>query len=266
MKRRALVTSIVALLSLGFAAPVMAAGPGNDTYAARELIGSLPFSAAVDTTAATTDADDIEANADCLAPATDASVWYEFSPVADGIFLVDASASDYAAGVIVVSGSPGGFTLQACGPGAVAFSGTAGVTYAILAFDFDGVGNGGLLNIKVEAAPPPPEVVLTVNATGSFNPRSGSATIRGTVTCTGGEFGKHGIDIQLTQRVGRFKFTGQGGAEYVCDGTTQPWAIEILSASGKFGGGKAAVVAHALACNDFGCDEDTVERTVTLKK
>jgi hypothetical protein len=149
----------------------------------------------------------------------------------------------------------------------VGFFGATGVTYAILAFDFDGVGNGGTLEINVEAAPPPPEVDLTVNASGSFNPVTGSATIRGTVTCTGGdEFGKNGIDVQLTQTVGRFKFTGQGGAEFACDGTTQPWAIEVFGANGKFAGGKAAVVAHALACNDSGCSEDLVERVVTLKK
>ena len=265
MKRVAFLTSIVALLSLSLAAPVLAAAPGNDAYLGREVIGSLPFSASVDTTAATTDADDVEANASCGAPATDASVWYEFVAPADGLVLVDVSASDYSAGVIVVSGSPGSFTLESCGPGVVGFFGTTAVTYAILAFDFDGVGNGGALEIKVEAAPPPPEVDLTVEPTGSFNSRTGSATIRGTVTCTGGdEFGK--IDVQLSQTVGRFKITGQGGAEFACDGTTQPWAVEVLSSNGKFAGGKAAVVAHALACNISGCGEDFTERVVTLRK
>jgi hypothetical protein len=148
----------------------------------------------------------------------------------------------------------------------LSFFGTAGVTYAILAFDFDGVGNGGTLDIKVDAAPPPtpPEIDLTVNPTGSFDSRTGSATIRGTVTCTGGE-GK-GIDVQLSQTVGRFKITAQGGTEFACDGTTRPWELELSSTNGKFAGGKAAVRANAVACNEFGCPGASVERVVTLRR
>jgi len=267
MKRLVFMTSIVALLGLSLATPVLAAAPSNDTYVDRVVIGSLPFSASVDTTEATTDAVDAEANASCGAPATDASLWYEFVAAADGQVLVDVAASDYSAGVIVVSGSPGSFALERCGPGSLDFFGTTGVAYAILVFDFDGIGNGGTLEIKVEAAPPPPVLDLAVNPTGSFNSRTGSATIRGTVTCTGGdEFGKNGIDVQLSQTVGRVKITAQGGTEFTCDGTTHPWALEMVSTNGKFAGGKAAVVAHAVACNDFGCDEASVERVVTLRK
>jgi len=65
MKRVAFLTSIVVLISLSLAAPVLAAAPGNDAYLRREVIGLLPFSASGDTTAATTDADDVEANASC---------------------------------------------------------------------------------------------------------------------------------------------------------------------------------------------------------
>jgi len=267
MTRIAFVTGIVALLGLGLATPVLAAAPSNDTYVDRVVIGSLPFSDSVDTSEATTDADDLEADANCGAPATDASVWYEFVAPADGQFLVDVSASDYAAGVIVVSGSPGGFALERCGPGSLGFLATTGVTYAILVFDFDGIGNGGTLDIKVEAAPPPPVIELAVGPTGSFDSRTGSATIRGTVTCTGGdEFGKNGIDVQLSQTVGRLKITAQAGTEFACDGTTRPWELELSSTNGKFAGGKAAVIAHAVACNDFGCDEASVERVVTLRK
>ena len=58
MKRAMFVVGLVALLSLGFAAPVFAAAPGNDTYGSRTVIGSIPFSESIDTTEATTDADD----------------------------------------------------------------------------------------------------------------------------------------------------------------------------------------------------------------
>jgi len=45
--------------------------------------------------------------------ATDASVWYSITPEATGALLVDLSLSDYTAGAIVVTGSPGSFSLAA---------------------------------------------------------------------------------------------------------------------------------------------------------
>src|SRR5262245_66149459 len=106
--------------------PASAAAPSNDTFAGAQAIGSLPFSTTEDTTQATTDADDTAANANCGAPATDASVWYAFTPATDGGRIVDVSSSTYSAGVIVVSGTAGNFTLETCGPGTVQFFGTAG--------------------------------------------------------------------------------------------------------------------------------------------
>ena len=76
MKRAPILISIVALASMGLAAPVLAAAPGSDVYSGRTVIAAVPFSDSMDTTEATTDADDAEANAGCGAPATDASVWY----------------------------------------------------------------------------------------------------------------------------------------------------------------------------------------------
>ena len=266
MKRVAFLISIVALLSLGMAAPVLAAVPGNDTYAGRTVIGSVPFGESVDTTEATSDADDAEASAPCGAPPTEASVWYEITAAADGVLLVDVSTSTYAAGVIVATGSPGSLAFVTCGGFAVAFGMSAGETYAILAFDFEvGAGNGGTLNITIDELPPPPVVELTVNPTGSFNSRTGAATIRGTVTCTGGDEGNK-ISVELTQTVGRFKFFGQGGTLYDCDGTTQPWAAEVFSSTGKFAGGKATVVAQTFPCGTGGCGEGLAERVVTLRK
>jgi hypothetical protein len=266
----------LALVALSASSALAATAPGNDVYGGRVVIGALPFSASVDTTGATTDAADAEANASlsaggtpCGAPATDASVWYQFVATADGDIVVDVSTSDYSAGVIVVSGNPGNFTLENCGLGTVAFSGSAGVTYTILAFDdpYDGSGNGGTLRITVGPPPAPPEVHLTVNSTGNFNSRTGSATIRGTITCTGGdEFGKNNIGVQLTQTVGRLKITAEGEGQFVCDGTTQPWAVDVLSSNGKFGGGKAAVFAYANACAGSGCGFDSADRVVTLRK
>jgi hypothetical protein len=217
----------------------------------------------VDTTDATSDPDDVDINNSfCGAPATDASVWYEFTATADGGILVDVSASSYPAGVFVGIGSPGSFSPEACGPGAVIFPAVNGQTYTILAFDdgTDGSGNGGTLEISITAAPPPPTVDVTVNPLGSFNKQTGSATISGTVTCTG-EADYTYVEVQLTQKVGRFIISGYGYVDgFACDGTTQPWSVEVFGSSGLFKGGRAVAVTFAVACGTFECgvaDETT---------
>lgn len=269
MKRLTILVSLVAMFSLAFAAPVLAAAPGNDTYGGRIVIGSVPYSDSQDTTEATSDADDVEANAACGAPVTDASVWYELTASGDGAVIVDVSSSDYSAGVIVVSGSPGSFAIENCGPGSTVFFAASGQTYAILAFDDqgDGSGNGGALEITVDAAPPPPTLDLTVDPEGQFNKITGSATISGTLTCTGDAFFTE-VDVQLTQNVGRFSVSGYGSIfsePAVCDGTAQPWSVEVIGSNGKFKGGRAASVTFAFACGLFDCGFDSEEQIVRLR-
>ena len=268
MKRLGVLISMVALWSLAFATPALAAVPGNDTHPGRTVVGSLPFSDSLDTTDATTDADDAEANASCGAPATDASVWYELAGT-DGGIIVDVSASDYSAGVIVAIGSPGSLVTVACGQGAVAFFAASGETYAVLTFDdqLDGVGNGGALDITIDAAPPPPTIDIMVDPLGSFNKATGSATISGTFSCTGdADFAS--IDVLLTQNVGRFTISGFGGMFVeapACDGSTQPWSAEVLGQNGKFKGGRSVAVTFAFACGVFECGFDEEQAIVKLR-
>lgn len=270
MKRLAVLISLVALSSLAFATPALAAQPSNDTYVGRTVIGSLPFSDTVETTDATSDADDVDINDNfCGAPATDASVWYELTATADAFLLVDVSASSYSAGVFVGTGSPGSFSPEACAPGGAAFLAVNGQTYTILAFDdqTDGSGNGGTLEITIDAAPPPPTVDVTVNPTGTFNKATGSATLSGTFSCTG-EAVFTGIDVQLSQAVGRFTITGFGSLfseAPVCDGTVQPWSVDVFGSNGKFKGGHAVAVTFAFACGTFECGFDEAQTTVKLR-
>jgi hypothetical protein len=267
MKRLAILSSLLMILSLGAAAPVLAAAPANDVYAGREPI-AVGDSLTVDTSEATTDADDTELNTVCGAPAMDASVWYELTATADGWIGIDVSASNYSAGVFVATGSPGSFEVLACGPGATAFEAVADETYAILAMDdqSDGGGNGGTLEIQVAALPPPPVIELTVNKTGRFNSKTGSATISGTVTCSGGPADFSFIDVSVRQAVGRFFVDGGGSIEgFVCDGSTQEWSAEVFGFNGIFKGGKALTASFAFACGTFLCGESFLERVVQLK-
>ncbi len=265
LRTLAAVLALAASLIIG-AAPALAAVPANDLFAGATAVTALPFDAAVDTRDATTDATDTEANANCGAPATLASVWYDFTPGTDGGFVVDVSGSDYSAGVIVVSGSPGAFVLETCGPGSVAFFGTSGVDYHILAFSDTAGVNGGQLKFHMEAAPPPPVLTLTVDPVGHVNQRTGVATLSGTWSCTGvADFAE--IDGDLSQSVGRFTIRGSFFVDAgPCDGTLKKWAGTVYPDSGKFAGGKGAAVVFTFACGPFFCSDGFAEQRVQLRR
>jgi hypothetical protein len=246
--------------------PVVAAPPSNDVFGGASSV-AVGFSESLNTTEATTDSDDQDANANCGAPATDASVWYAFAAGDDGGVIVDVSGSDYSAGVIVVSGAPGSFEIITCGPGAVAFFASAGSTYHVLAFDdqLDGVGTGGSLQISFNAAPPPPAIDVTVNPTGRFN-KNGTATLSGTFTCENADF----VDVfgDVSQAVGRFTIRGffgffaEGGS---CDGTPHDWTADVTADNGKFKGGKSVAVTFSFACGIFECADGFSTQIVNLK-
>lgn len=258
----------VALVLVG-PASAFAAVPTNDTYSGAIPVGALPFTTTLDTTEATTDADDANANETCGAPATDASVWYTLSSGVDGAVLVDVSASSYSAGALVVTGAPGAFQIVACGPGRIAFPVSAGTTYHLLIFDYqaDGGGNGGTLVLTVDDAPPPPVIAVTVDPTGAFNPHTGTAIIHGTIMCSGVvEFAF--VDVQVRQPVGRGEVTGIGSIDVPCGGVVSPWSVEVLpdGAGTKFSGGKAASLTFAVACGPFQCSIDFQEYDVRLSR
>ena len=265
-KRLAVLLGLLIAGSLATAAPVFAAAPSNDLYTGRQAV-SIGFTDTVDTTEATTDSDDLDIATGCIGvPALDASVWYEITPSADMGIVVDMSGSDYSAGAIIATGSPGNWTVEACGPGAVVWFATSGVLYTVLAFDDqeDGGGNGGSLSVNFFEAPPPPELSLTVNPRGTFNSHTGGATVSGTVTCTGdSEFSF--IDVFMRQKTGRLFIDGEGFIEgFACDGTTQPWTVDIIPFNGVFKGGRTATVTFALACGQILCGESFQENVVNL--
>jgi hypothetical protein len=257
----------VALAAFVVAVPAAAAVPANDTFTGAVVISALPFSDTLDTAEATTDADDAEATAGCGAPATEASVWYAFTPASSTGVRVDVSASNYTAGVQVVRGSPGSFSRLACGPGAVVFSATAGTTYHFLAFDdMPGGANGGTLQISV-AAVKEAVVAVTIDPTGTVNPRTGVVTITGTFTCANTNTNSAFIDVSVTQRVGRFTVDGQGqGLVGPCDGESHSWRFDVTGRTGSFAGGRADVYASLFACGSVGCVDDEATQTLLLQR
>ena len=268
-RRRPFFTFVLVTALLGLAAPVAyAAAPSNDLFGGATPVTAIPFAETLDTTEATTDADDVSMNAACGAPATDASVWYAFTPATSGGVIVNVASSSYTAGVLVATGSPGNFSLVTCGPAAVTFATSAGTTYYLLAIDdqFDGGGNGGTLNISITEAPPPPTVEVTVDPVGTFNRSTGGATLTGTFTCSNADF----MDMfgELTQQVGRFAVRGSFAffSSGECDGTSHEWTAEVFPESGtSFAGGKSASVTFSIACNDITCGFGYTEQRVSLR-
>ncbi|HYU10551.1 MAG TPA: DUF6299 family protein [Gemmatimonadales bacterium] len=240
--------------------------PSNDAFSGATVV-SVPFSEVLNTTEATTDADDAQLNASCGAPATDASVWYVLTPVADVQVVIDVSQSDYSAGVLVGVGSQGNLSTVTCGPGAVSFFATALTTYYVLAIDdqFDSTGNGGSLSISFSEIQGTTLDALTVDRFGKVDAQTGIATISGTYACSHGDFLSTSVDAR--QNVGRFTIFGSGSFfdSGTCDGASHAWAADVFPQNGKFAGGKSMTVTFAFTCGASNCAFGFVERTVVLR-
>jgi hypothetical protein len=270
MSRKKVLITCLAIAGMLFgASPALAAGPpSNDKIAGATTITALPFSEEIDTTKASTDAEETTAGQPCRdfgAPAIEKAVWYKYTATSDVTLRVVTSTSSYTTGIAVYSGTPSASTFVTCAPGQITTSVAAGETVYLMIFGDQPGSAGGTLRISVQEAPPPPEVSLTVDPTGTFDSQSGSATISGTVTCTGvADFSN--VNGTLTQTVGRFTISGFFFAPFTCDGTTQTWTATVTSQNGRFGGGQATVQATAFACNASGCGQDSVTQQVRLRK
>jgi hypothetical protein len=255
--------------TLAVSAPAaLAAAPNNDTFA-NATAAAIGFSQTLDTTEATTDANDANLNGSCGAPATDASVWYVLQGSDQGV-VIDVSQSNYSAGVLVGVGSQGNFQIVACGPGSVGFFAAAGTTYYVLAIDDqqDGGGNGGSLSISFNEIPPPPTVDITVNRYGTVDAHTGIATISGTYTCSNGSSLDAFVDASQKVGNGRNATIFGSGSFFdsgTCDGAPHAWSAAVVPQSGKFAGGKSMTVTLAFACGAFECAEGFAEHTVQLR-
>ena len=155
--RRFLAMLACVAVALGFGGFVgtasAAAAPSNDLIGGATVVSALPFVRTLDTTGATTDANDAQVNQTCGAPATNNSVWYKFTAgPGDTLLAVDTTGSTFSSGVIIATGTPGTLTTQACGPISAKAAVTSGKTYFILAFD--DTGSGGTLHISFHGAGP----------------------------------------------------------------------------------------------------------------
>lgn len=237
-----LALALVALAA--FTAPALAAAPSNDTFANAKPV-TLGFSETIDTTGATTDKVDKQANKSCTAPATDASVWYTLDGDGNGV-NIDVGNSDYSAAVIVATRTQGKLTTLTCAPFSVLFQTQVGTRYYVMAFDAqdDGGGNGGMLSIQFEKSFVP-DGDFSVNRYGTLDRSNGSATISGSYTCNAGA--DFLIFASADQKQGRSTVSGGGEFEGPCDGTLHSWSAVVAPGSGKFTDAKLHLVISGIA-------------------
>ena len=157
--RRVLATLSCVAVALGLGGFVGTASaatpPSNDLISGATVVTSLPFTATLDVTGATTDANDAQANQLCGAPKTNNSVWYSFTAgPSDTLLAVDTTGSTFSSGVLIATGTPGALSTQACGPITSKVAVASGTTYYVMAFDDSG--SGGTLHISMHGAGPVP--------------------------------------------------------------------------------------------------------------
>jgi hypothetical protein len=259
------------------AGPAAAAAPGNDTQAGAVVIpNSLPFHYTQSTTEATVDAGESLASSYCLgvgAPAFEHAVWFE-ATIPAGLtqaIQIDVSASDYGAGIAVLADNGGTLSPIDCVPGAYVTPGAApaGTYYLVVFGDGTTPATSGNLDLAVDVAPPPPDISVTVNPTGTAT-KEGGAWLSGTVTCVGNGPNAAVFDVEgaVSQTVGRLIISSAffSGESIPCDGATYPWQAYAPPANGKFSGGKSITVSTAFGCNDAGCNSGYAEAIVKLNR
>ena len=134
--------------------PPPGGGPANDTCSSPRAILALPFVDDLNTSSATSSADD---PVSCSGASDSASVWYSFTASSDTVFGIDTSGSDYDTVLSVYTGACGSLALVACSDdfgssispanrSVLTFAATAGTTYLIEA---SGKGSGGNLRLRL---------------------------------------------------------------------------------------------------------------------
>ncbi len=238
----------------GLAVPAVAAPPVNDDVASATVVG-VPDSLMQDTTEATMDASDPELT---CAPPAGATVWFAFLSASDQRVEFTTFGSDYDTTLSAYLGTPSMDTEVACNDDVaedltsrVRFDAEAGQTYLIMASSF-GEGAGGSLMLQSEVAPPPLELGVTIDPRGTVVPKTGEATVTGTLTCS--HPAMVGLEAGLAQRLGRVRLEGYSGTGIECDGTAM-WELAISAYNGLFTAGKAEAQAFAYSYDEDGYAE-----------
>lgn len=244
MQRNTLRAGLTAALVL-IPAVAFAQAPANDNIADATNIGTYPYSESVYTVFATPEATD----GDCAG--NGATVWYTYTPAADGQFEINTIGSDYDTTLSLYSGVPGGLSQIGCNDdwyglqSRLLVDGLAGETYYIMVGSYAS-GPGGNLELFLgdplpEPPPPPPpeplNFALSVNS-GTVVASTGAVTVSGTATCSRSAWAW--VNGVVKQARGRDAIIGWFGTFTPCDGTVA-WTAQVWSDNRLFNGRSAAL-------------------------
>ncbi len=246
------------------ATAALAAAPNNDHPSGARTI-TLGQTVKEDTTQATTGSLDAKLNQLCGAPYTSASVWYSYTPSADGAFLLDMTQSDYSGGFMVFRDSPRLRTMLGCGPEQIGIRAKTGHTYLIMVFS-DTATRGGNLVMSLQAAPAAPTLSVSIDTSGQVL-KGGRAEISGTYNCTNADYIEtYGTLTQIWKRVKITGFFDYFPESPTCDGSDQKWSTVVKSDNGLFADGTTKLVYKAAACGLIDCKKVKGTATITLGK
>jgi hypothetical protein len=226
----------LALASIGFVPPAMAAAPSNDTRAGAVEVDTLPFTYTQSTRHATSDGPRRCGNRH--------SVFFRFAPDTAMDVQVDTVGSGYYSDLAVIATTPDGPRVIDCAYdgiswySAVRFHARAGREYYFMVSSW----RAGDLRLNVSQVTDDPfDGDVTVETT-TVDPDTGIATISGTATCN--QPSAVEVEGELRQlRAEIFVARGWFGKRGYClPGSTTEWSVEVDSDTGvAFGTGDARI-------------------------
>jgi hypothetical protein len=266
--RLALPTMLVAGLTIMAAGPALAAVPTNDDFANATLVQGLPFTETVNTAEATTQATD---PTNCIGAAH--SVWYTYTADSDGSVSFDTFGSDFDTVLSAYTGTEGSLTQIGCNDDAggvfqsrVLFTVTSGTQYSIMIAGCCGTTEGESGNLVVNADVGGPPFTFDVSfSSGSVEPKTGVATIKGTLVCSGPGL----VDIagELQERNGHTLVRGFFSVQVDCSQNMSTFTTTVTPSNAGYVPGKASIVDVSVSgCGANGCDSEFLEGVVTTLK
>ena len=265
MKSRLVVLG-AAVLALAATPAASAAPPANDDFDNATIIAALPFTDSVDVREATA-ADDPATF--CSFGAAIFTIWYAYTPPTNMRLNMNTLQSPgvSSSGVSVYTGSRGNLTEVNCttsGGGLHAFDVTGGTTYYFMVWSSDAA---VVMQFDLSELLPPPSIDLDINPGGTVNPKTGVATISGTVTCSRSVV-LPSMSVALSQlfaRRVRIEASGPDLVDVPCTSSGSPWSGVVEGFNGRLAPGSATAFASTGFCNEEACTFDQVTKSIRLR-
>lgn len=232
---------------------VTAPPPPNDDFDHPTVVPSIPFTVSYNATDASVAPDDPFS---CFG--RNQTLWFAFTPATNIRLEANTFGSNYDTTLSVYTGTRGALSQIGCNDDAgggvgsrVRFDAVAGTTYYIMASSLYPAPSANLVFNLLEA-PPAFSIAPSVSQFGSVKPRTGEATITGSVMCTSAAYVT--ISGQLKQVRAGVPISGYFSTFVPCNGMT-PWSATVQTqpalfrgrSSALFTGGKANVTGMAQA-------------------